>query len=53
MYQWTLRETTRQMDQDTVAILMAEALQYLLITVKLVALEKFSFSDTQNLKAVC
>ena len=53
MYQWTLRQTTKQMDQDTVAILMPEALQYLLITVKLVALEKFSFSDTQNPKAVC
>ena len=41
------------MDQDTVAILMPAALQYLLITVKLVALEKLSFSDTQNPNAVC
>ena len=41
------------MDQHTVAILMPAALPYLLITVKLVALEKFSFSDTQNPKAVC
>ena len=32
---------------------MAEALQYLLIAVKVVALEKVSFSDTQNPKAVC
>ena len=31
---------------------MAPDLQYLLITVKLVALEKVSFSDTQNYKAV-
>ena len=38
------------MDQDTVTILMPAALQYLLITVKLVELEKFSFSDTQNPK---
>ena len=30
---------------------MAEPLQYLLITVKLVALQKVSFSDTQNPKA--
>ena len=32
---------------------MAPPLQYLLITVKVVALEKVSFSDTQNPKAVC
>ena len=32
---------------------MAEALQNLLITVKVVALEKVSFSDAKNLKAVC
>ena len=31
---------------------MAVHLQYLLITVKLIALEKVSFSDTQNPKAV-
>ena len=31
---------------------MAEPLQYLLITVKVVALEKVSFSDTQNPKAL-
>ena len=41
------------MGQHTVAILMAANLQYLLITVKLVALEKVSFSDTQNPQAVC
>ena len=40
------------MGQHTVAILMAAHLQYLLITVKVVALEKVSFSDTQNPKAV-
>ena len=31
---------------------MAEPLQYLLFTVKVIALEKFSFSDTQNPKSV-
>ena len=31
---------------------MAAPLQYLLITVKVVALEKVSFSDTQNPKTV-
>ena len=32
---------------------MTAALQYLLITVMVVVLEKLSFSDTQNSKAVC
>ena len=41
------------MGQNTVAIRMAASLQYLLSTVKVVALEKVSFSDTQNPKAVC
>ena len=40
------------MGQHTVAIVMAAILQYLLITVNVVALEKVSFSDTQNHKAV-
>ena len=40
------------MSRETVAISMAEPLQYLLITVKVVALQKFSFSDTENPKAV-
>ena len=53
MFQVTLRQTTRQMGQHTVAILMATPLQYLLMTVKVVALEKVSFSDTQNPKALC
>ena len=35
------------MCQNTVAIWMAAPLQYLLITLKVVALEKVSFSDTQ------
>ena len=41
------------MGRNTVAIWMAAPLQYLLITVKVVPLEKVSFSDTQNPKAVC
>ena len=32
---------------------MAEPVQYLLITVKVVAFEKESFSDIQNHKDVC
>ena len=32
---------------------MADPLQYLLTTVNVVPLEKVSFSDTQNAKAVC
>ena len=53
MFQRTLRQTPKQMGQNTVAICMAALLQYLLITVKVVALDKVSFSDTQNPKAVC
>ena len=41
------------MGQHTVAILMAAPLQYQLNTVKVVALEKVCFSETQNPKAVC
>ena len=52
MFPSTLRQTTRQMGQHTVAILMAAPLQYQLNTVKVVAFEKVSFSDTQNSKAV-
>ena len=48
----TLRQTTGQMRPNTVAISRAAHLQYLLITVKVVALEKVSFSDKQNPKAV-
>ena len=40
------------MGRKTVAISMAEPLQYLLITVKVVSLEKVSFSDTQSPNAV-
>ena len=41
------------MGQNIAAIRMAASLQYLLITVKVVALEKVSFSDRQNTEAVC
>ena len=41
------------MGQHPAAIRKAVHLQNLLITVKVVPLEKVSFSDTQNPKAVC
>ena len=41
------------MYRNTVAIGMAAPLQYLLITLKVVALEKVSFSNTENSKTVC
>ena len=41
------------MGRNTVAILIAAPLQYLFMSVKVVALEKVSLSDTQNPKAVC
>ena len=41
------------MGRKIFAVSMAEPFQYLLITVKVVALEKVFFSDTQNAKAVC
>ena len=40
------------MVQHTVAIRMVAHLRYLLITVKLIPLEKVSFSDTQNPQTV-
>ena len=41
--------TTRQMGRNTVAIWIAAPLQYLLITVNVVALEKVCFSDNEML----
>ena len=52
MFQRILTQTRGQMVQKTVAIWIAAHLQYLLITVKVVALEKVSVSETQNPKAV-
>ena len=49
----TLRQTTGQMAGNTVAIWIAGHFLYLWITVNVVALEKVSFSDKQNPKAVC
>ena len=53
MFQWDLRLNTTKMVRDTVAIEMTAPLKNLLNAVKVVALEKVSFSDTQNSKAVC
>ena len=53
MFQGTLRQTTPQMGQHTVVILIGEPLQNQLHTVKVVPFEKVSFSDTQNPKAIC
>ena len=52
MFQRTVRQITWQMGRNFVAISMAEPLKYLLITVKLVALEKVSFSNRQIRKTV-
>ena len=41
------------MGRNTVAIGMTAPFKNLLITVKVVALEEVSFSDTQNSEAVC
>ena len=41
------------MGQNTLAISIEARLHYLLFTVKVIALEKVSFSDTQNPTAVC
>ena len=48
MFQRTFRQARGQMGQKTAAIEIAEPLEYLLITVKLIALEKVCFSDTEN-----
>ena len=53
VFQRTLRQTTRQMGRNTVGILTTAHFQYLLITVQVVQLEEFSFSDTKNPKTVC
>ena len=41
------------MGRNTVAISIAAHFLYLWITVNVAALEKVSFSDTQNPKAIC
>ena len=52
VFQRTLRQTTWQMGRNTVAIWMTVPLQYLLITVKVLGLEKFSFGDSSNSEAL-
>ena len=51
--QRTLRQTAKQICQNTVPIWMAAPLQYSLITVKVVVMEKVSFSDIKIPKAIC
>ena len=41
------------MGRNTVAILMAAPLPYLLMSVEVITLENVSFSDIQNPKTVC
>ena len=53
VFQMTLIQKTQQMDPNTVGIWMAAPLQYLLINVKVVALEKVFYSNTQNPKTIC
>ena len=53
MFLRTLRQRTRKMGRNNVAMWMTAPLEDLLITLKVVALEKVSFSDTQNPKTVC
>ena len=48
-----LRKTIWQIGRNFLTIWMAAPLNYLLITLKLVALEKLSFSNTQIPKTVC
>ena len=53
MFQRTLEQTTWEVGRNTVAIRTAAPLQYLLINVKVITLEKVPFSDIQNPKTVC
>ena len=41
MFQRTLRQTTRQMGQNTIAVWIAARLRYLVITLKVIPLKKF------------
>ena len=53
VFQRTLRHTTWRMGRNIIAVWMAAPLKYLLITLKVVSLEKVSFSNTQNPKTFC
>ena len=46
-------QLSEKLKTKIVAIWIAAPLEYLLITVKVVALEKVSFGDIQNPKGVC
>ena len=50
MFQRTLTQTMRQMWRNIPRIRTGATLQYLLITVEVVAFEKVSFRDTQHAK---
>ena len=52
MFQRMFTQRTGQMGRNTVTIWMTAPFRYLLITVKVVALEKVSFTETQNAKTV-
>ena len=49
----TLRQRLWQIGRNNVPIRMTAPLQNLSITLKVVALEKVSFSDRQNPKTLC
>ena len=53
VFQRTLRQRTWKIGRNNVPIWMIPPLQNSSITVKVVALEKVAFSDTQNPKTVC
>ena len=53
MFERTLRQTTWQMGRNFAAVWMAAPLKYLLITLKVVGLEKVAFSNRQIPKSVC
>ena len=53
VFRRTLRQKTWQMGWNTVAIWTTAPLPYLSTTVKVIALEKVSFSDIKNQKSVC
>ena len=52
MFERTLRQRTREIGENNVAIWMAATLQNLSITLRVVSSEKVSFSDTQYPKTV-
>ena len=53
VFQGSLRKTTWQMGRNFVGISMAACLKHLLITLKVVALEKVSSSNRNIPKTVC